>query len=277
MKTHIRSGFWVLIALLVCLSLSVYSVSAVTGRPKNVQVALRAKWSGTPILLEAGELLSKEWKDLFWEFIEVWLHNANEEIDSYTAKGCLKKIVKYGQSLLPETLASVFEFSLTLRSASPRLVLYRQLAEESLSSFPLTDDINSNIITGEVSESNENIESKKTKPLPVGLNLQSPGGKCCWVDTGGALFLDVTELQLWLRSPNESAGDMFQQPELFDFDHVHFDSSIAGPVAILYGALGMDCFREFHVTLVEAAKEVHYLTLRDILSCITLTIMIRIK
>ncbi|CAK9160520.1 unnamed protein product [Ilex paraguariensis] len=54
MKTHIRSGFWVLIALLVCLSLSVYSVSAVTGRPKNVQVALRAKWSGTPILLEAG-------------------------------------------------------------------------------------------------------------------------------------------------------------------------------------------------------------------------------
>lgn len=71
-------------------------------------------------------------------------------------------------------LASVFDLSLTLRSSSPRLVLYQQLAEESLSSFPLSDDIN-----------------------------PSPGGKCCWVDTGGALFFDVPELLLWLRDPHK--------------------------------------------------------------------------
>lgn len=53
-----------------------------------------------------------------------------------------------------------------------------------------------------------------------------------------------------------SAGDSFKQPELFDFDHIHFDSSADSPVAILYGALGTDCFRKFHVSLVEAAKEV---------------------
>lgn len=46
---------------------------------------------------------------------------------------------------------------------------------------------------------------------------------------------------------------------MFDFDHVHFDSSTASPIAILYGALGTDCFKEFHVTLVQAAKEVYYL------------------
>lgn len=56
--------------------------------------------------------------------------------------------------------------------------------------------------------------------------------------------------------------DSFQEPDLFEFDHVHFDSNFAGPVAILYGALGTDCFREFHVTLVEAAKEVCYLCFR---------------
>lgn len=50
--------------------------------------------------------------------------------------------------------------------------------------------------------------------------------------------------------------DSFQQPELFDFDHIHFDSNFASPVAILYGALGTDCFKEFHVNLVQAAKEV---------------------
>jgi hypothetical protein len=54
-----------------------------------------------------------------------------------------------------------------------------------------------------------------------------------------------------------STGDSFQQPELFDFDHIHFDSNIGSPVAILYGALGTDCFKKFHVTLAEAAKEVY--------------------
>lgn len=55
-----------------------------------------------------------------------------------------------------------------------------------------------------------------------------------------------------------SSGDSFQQPELYDFDHIHFDSNIASPVAILYGALGTNCFREFHVSLVQAAKEVAF-------------------
>ena len=53
-----------------------------------------------------------------------------------------------------------------------------------------------------------------------------------------------------------SNGDSFQQPELYDFDHIHFNSNTVSPVTILYGALGTDCFREFHVTLVQAAKEV---------------------
>ncbi|KAK2966664.1 hypothetical protein RJ640_002362 [Escallonia rubra] len=256
MEPRLRSGFWVLsslIAVALCISLCGYPVSAETRRPKNVQVALRAKWPGTPLLLEAGELLSREWKDLFWEFIEVWLHTENRDSDSYTAKDCLKKIVNYGRSLLSEHLASVFEFSVTLRSASPKLVLYQQLAEESLSSFPLSDDISS--VEGGISESHENREVKKPDSLLVGANPRSPGGKCCWVDTGGALLFDVTELLLWLRRPDEVARDTFQQPELFEFDHIHVDSSIGSPVAILYGALGTDCFKEFHLTLVEAAKE----------------------
>ena len=65
--------------------------------------------------------------------------------------------------------------------------------------------------------------------------------------------------QLFAHFLVASAGDSFQQPELFDFDHIHFGSSAGSPVAILYGALGTDCFKKFHVTLVEAAKEVYYL------------------
>lgn len=57
-------------------------------------------------------------------------------------------------------------------------------------------------------------------------------------------------------------GDGFQQPELFEFDHVHPDSSIGTPVAILYGALGIDCFGEFHTVLVDAARQVFSLLKR---------------
>ncbi|KAK9053691.1 hypothetical protein SSX86_024765 [Deinandra increscens subsp. villosa] len=254
METRVRSGFRVLILMAVCIMVCGYSVSAQTQRPKNVQVALRAKWPGTSLLLEAGELLSKEWKDHFWEFIEVWLDNESGNTDSYTAKDCLQKIYNYGKSLVTGQLTSVFELSLTLRSSSPRLVLYQQLAEESLSSFPLSDDINTNVIDGGASESNEGKEARKADSLLVGINPRSPGGKCCWVDTGGALFFDLPELQSWLHNPHKD-GNIFQQPELFDFDHVYFDSSTGSPIAILYGALGTECFKEFHRILVEAAKE----------------------
>lgn len=59
------------------------------------------------------------------------------------------------------------------------------------------------------------------------------------------------EQECWNR-----AVDSSEQPELFEFDHVYPHSSITGPVAILYGAVGTECFKEFHVILVEASKKV---------------------
>ncbi|KAK6915977.1 UGGT, thioredoxin-like domain 1 [Dillenia turbinata] len=224
----------ILIMTLLLRGLSVSVSADILRRPKNVQVAVRSKWSGTSLLLEAGELLSKEWKDSFWEFIDLWLYHEEDHSDSYTAKECVKKIVKYGSSLINGPLASIFEFSLILRSASPRLVLYRQLAEESLSSFPLSDETDPNYVGLGNSEENDKLQSKKVDSMQMSTNPISPGGKCCWVDAG---------------------SDSFERPELFDFDHIYVGSSISGPVAILYGALGTKCFREFHNTLVEAAKE----------------------
>lgn len=51
-------------------------------------------------------------------------------------------------------------------------------------------------------------------------------------------------------------GDSFQEPELFELDHVYSVSNSSSPVAILYGALGTNCFGEFHGVLVKAAKMV---------------------
>ncbi|KAL3515635.1 hypothetical protein ACH5RR_022537 [Cinchona calisaya] len=255
MERHCRSGFCLFFAVLLFISLSGHSVYAQSRRPKNVQVALRAKWSGTPLLLEAGELLSNEWKDFYWDFTEFWLLKGSEDSVSHTAKDCLKTIVNYGKSLLSEPLASVFEFSLTLRSASPRLVVYRQLAEDSLSSFPPADDSASTSSNEGDSEPNNDVKSKNVEPMLLGVNSRAPNGKCCWVDTGAALFFDANELLPWLQNPNKATTDTFQQPELFEFDHVHPDSSIGSPLAILYGALGTNCFKEFHNILLGAARQ----------------------
>lgn len=50
--------------------------------------------------------------------------------------------------------------------------------------------------------------------------------------------------------------DSSKHPQLFEFDHIFADSRASGLVAILYGALGTECFREFHVALVDASKQV---------------------
>ena len=115
-----------------------------------------------------SELISKESKQLFWEFTDAWLGSDGDDSDCKSARDCLLKISKQASTLLAQPVASLFHFSLTLRSASPRLALYRQLADESLSSFPHGDD-----------------------PSATG---------CCWVDTGSSLFYDVADLQSWLAS-----------------------------------------------------------------------------
>ncbi|CAH2066725.1 unnamed protein product [Thlaspi arvense] len=222
MGTNLRSVICLLLLFFV-----VFGVNAQNRRPKNVQVAVKAKWQGTPLLLEAGELISKESKQLFWEFTDAWLGSDGDTGDSdcKSARDCLLKISNQASTLLATPVASLFHFSLTLRSASPRLVLYRQLADESLSSFPHGHD-----------------------------PTDSSATHCCWVDTGSSLFYDVADLLSWLASP-PAAGDAVQGPELFDFDHVHFESKSGSPVAVLYGAVGTDCFRKFHLSLAKAATE----------------------
>ncbi|KAH9602156.1 hypothetical protein KSS87_023287 [Heliosperma pusillum] len=252
MRSHERTKLGILLIIFALVPFFGVLASSQSHRPKNVQTSLRAKWDATPLLLEAGELLSREWKDLFWDFVEGWLqHQGSVDVDSDTdtdtAKSCLLHIVKFGRSFLSDHLGSIFEFSLTLRSASPRLVLYRQLAQDSLSSFPFP-------LTHESIDAN-NIPNTKPNPLLVGLNPKSIGGKCCWVDTGGSLFFDVAEFITWLQTLDHLGGASYPQPQLFEFDHVYTLSNTSKPVAILYGALGTTCFTDFHLALVQAAKQ----------------------
>jgi UDP-glucose:glycoprotein glucosyltransferase len=132
-----------------------------------------------------SELLSKEWKNLFWDFIEHW-KELEKGFECLTAKCCIQKIVEDARVILTDPLSTIFGFSLTLRSASPRLVLYRQLAEESLSSVPTSDSL-------------EQISGQSTEESF--LEAGSPrifGGTCCWVDTGNTLLFNSADLHQWI-------------------------------------------------------------------------------
>ncbi|KAF8723076.1 hypothetical protein HU200_022226 [Digitaria exilis] len=241
-----RSGVSAAAAVLVFVLLVGGLASGAAGteirRQKNVQVALRAKWAGTPLLLEASELLSKESKDLFWDFIDHW-KELDRGSECLTAKCCAQKIVEDARTLLNEPLSSIFEFSLTLRSASPRLVLYRQLAEESLSSVSANDSLNR--VSGH--GTGENFDEAS--------GSSSSGGTCCWVDTGKVPLFNSADLREWLEGSGNLAIDSTEQPELFDFDHVYPRANITASVAIFYGAVGTKCFKELHAQLAEASKQ----------------------
>ncbi|KAJ8506506.1 hypothetical protein OPV22_007392 [Ensete ventricosum] len=252
---ELRRRSWVLGALFISLLFCGFGGTgclgfAVNRRPKNVQVSLRAKWAGTSLLLESGELLAKERKDLFWKLIDLWLE-PDKGSDCLTARCCIQKIVDDGRTLLSEPLASVFEFSLTLRSASPRLVLYKQLAEDSLASFFINDQIKLVPITGEKQIPDE-IEADY---LSTSSTTRSHGRHCCWVDIGSVLLFNTTELLAWIETLSNISLGYLEQPELFEFDHVYLASSIISPVAILYGAIGTECFKDFHIIMAEASKQ----------------------
>lgn len=55
---------------------------------------------------------------------------------------------------------------------------------------------------------------------------------------------------------NRAMDSTDKQPELFDFDHVYPRANMTAPVAIFYGAVGTKCFKELHVQLAEASKQV---------------------
>lgn len=133
-----------------------------------------------------SELLSKEWRDLFWDFVDHW-KELDKGSECLTAKCCAQKIVEDARTLLNEPLSSIFEFSLTLRSASPRLVLYRQLAEESLSSVS-------------INESLEQISGHGTgENFDEAAGSSSSGVTCCWVDTGNVPLFNSADLHEWLE------------------------------------------------------------------------------
>ncbi|BFI40446.1 UDP-glucose:glycoprotein glucosyltransferase [Marchantia polymorpha subsp. ruderalis] len=214
-----------------------------THQSKNVNVAVRAKWTGTSLLLEASELVAKEGDPQFWRFVEGWMRDA--EPAELSDEECVHKIVKEGTEIVGSSLAPLFQFSLSLRSASPKIVLYRQLAQQSISEhFSMRANTN-----------NDGLD--KVDQWSVSENPIAPEGQCCWVEVGSHVLLGESELKKWLQFTQDRSHAEEDEVEVYDFDHVYPGSEGGLFVAILYGALGTSCFRTSHSLLSESSKMGH--------------------
>ncbi|KAL3679974.1 hypothetical protein R1sor_022930 [Riccia sorocarpa] len=209
---------------------------------KTVNVATRAKWTGTPLLLEASELVGKEGNQGFWRFVESWMEDS--QAGELPDEECLQRILDKGANLVGTSLAPVFHLSLLLRSASPKIVLYRQLAQQSLSEH-LSERTSLKIN-----------DQAKVDQWSVSKNPIAPEGQCCWVEVGSRILLGESELKEWLQFVQKRSHAPDDAAEVYEFDHIYPGTAEGDAfVAVLYGALGTKCFTSHHSLLKEASMQ----------------------
>jgi UDP-glucose:glycoprotein glucosyltransferase len=171
-----------------------------------------------------SELLAKERKDFFWQFLELQIAAAHphqgaaiggqEQVFTATDQECVQQIVEQGSSLLGPSLSPLFRLSLSLRSASPKVLLYQQLAQESLAAAaPHNNFLSHTTTTTPNSESvlnKEETDPQHFTPKPyvadrwsISKSPVAPNGGtssfCCWVDTSSGILLQESELLDWLK------------------------------------------------------------------------------
>eukprot|EP00878_Enallax_costatus_P030698 GHUV01033475.1.p1 GENE.GHUV01033475.1~~GHUV01033475.1.p1 ORF type:complete len:1023 (+),score=330.57 GHUV01033475.1:219-3287(+) len=204
---------------LLCCYLGIFLASQVaTGLgQKGASVSVRARWQGTPYLLEAAEFLVDEAPQLYWQFLDV-LRLA----DGLNSSTCWHSIVDQTSQLCLPQVAKILPVVLGVRQYSARLEMFRQLSKQL---YPAAQesccfvDVDRNIVTepGQLAAALKHAAKCKQKP-----------GKGC----------NSTQLQ--------EADHVYNPDEQDNLDAV---------IAILHGAPGTECWSAFHEALKQAATE----------------------
>eukprot|EP00795_Rhopilema_esculentum_P016307 gene16307-7694_t len=94
---------------------------------KYVRINVDAKWPSTPLVLEASEFIGTLDDGKFWEFIESFNNSEAKE----NTLGIYNSILDASSKLLADLEMDMMKFSLSLRSFSPLIQVYRQLLRET--------------------------------------------------------------------------------------------------------------------------------------------------
>ncbi|KAG8580308.1 hypothetical protein GDO81_007237 [Engystomops pustulosus] len=107
--------------LAACLCFSIVSADS-----KAVTTSLTAKWSSTPLLLEASEFLAEDGLDTFWTFVD-----ENQQLDDQGSDSAnYDQLLKSAGRLLSPVQQNLLKFALSLRSYSAAVQTFQQIAED---------------------------------------------------------------------------------------------------------------------------------------------------
>ena len=121
-------------AMLLLLALPLSARAASTLAPKNIDVALTARWSRTPVELEAAEFLAEEGGRLFWSFAEAY---RSPSVSSDKAE--LEAVEAVASGLLSPLGLKLLRSFLAAHVFSPRVQLWRQLASSEHEAHSMQD------------------------------------------------------------------------------------------------------------------------------------------
>ncbi|CAI7832218.1 unnamed protein product [Closterium sp. NIES-53] len=267
-----RMPFWGILVLVI-----VAATGSDATKPKPISISLRAKWEGTPLLLEAGEFLAREDAALYWKFLAAWPHaspDANSSARPASAPprpsdgDCLDTLLRVASSFLAAPLAPLLRLALAMRSLSPALLLHRQLARLSLSQAGLLGPHSAQGGAAEGEQAGWGAGGGDGgERWRVSENPAAPKGHCCWVELKGKVLLGEAEVAAALASVQAEGSAAAAAPAaehgatVHAFDHVYPSASAAAashhapPPAFLYASPGSACFAALLPLLSAAADQ----------------------
>lgn len=179
-----------------------------------ITTLINAKWTETPVQLEISEYLSDDNKIFYWSFVDelinlkVSLNDLQSDVQKY------KTSIEIAGKFLSEAQIKLLKLSLSLKSLSPRIQSYLQIADEILKQ-------------GDCGDAN------------------------AFVIVGSELVCNIKELKAKLNSDTLSTTN---NAELYDFDHVYPGTENNTLVVTLYGELGTKNYNEFHKLLKQESE-----------------------
>ncbi|CAH1979814.1 unnamed protein product [Acanthoscelides obtectus] len=106
------------------------NVDAKKKKTKSVTTLLEAKWGATPLVLETAEYLADENPNFFWDFVSS-ISSLNPPLKTIdNDKSQYETILSHASRLLTPLQLSVLKLGLSLHIYSPKVQMFKQIAEE---------------------------------------------------------------------------------------------------------------------------------------------------
>lgn len=215
----------------------------------QVSVSLFAKWSYTPLHLEASEYLASENKEYFWTYINS-IHerfNSSYDLKSLDHQQRYKTIVDISEEILDDTRQlPLLKFSLAQRIYSPMIAAHQQIAKDRLGDRikdckallefpqPPVSDL----------EKDDDSASDKINKLYDTKKVYSNMNIFCNVNDAEIVFEKILSKSDYMTE--------YYQPTIYKSDHIYFAKN--NPKAkdfgimtvVLYGELDSEEFKELY-------------------------------